>query len=459
MQSAPARANSATWSPGRSIIRWTSSAPPASWTWSAIEAATSGPIVIGGTKWPSITSTWISRAPGGHHLGDLGAEPGEVGGEDRRRHPPSANSRREDPPGDWSVAASIRSTAAASSCRNAGRACPRRRSCGRSSGARRSSGTARRARSAAGSRRSGSGPAAGSGAATARRSRGTPGALQRRAPSEPPAIAQRLPPRRSRAMKKPSVRSRSGRVWRKRGSRREREPGMARAEVVGAQRPIACSERGDPPLVLAHGDRAGRVDERARRAPSAAAAAGQDRRLEPGQPLDQLGRLSPASVGARGERAEIGAGRIHEDAIVAPAEVGARGVRFDHANAARARAARRARAAGAPGPGRARPRRPRPRFAIRAAIAVVLMPGRGAEVEHPLARPRVEQRHHRLRGARLGDELAVLDPPPQRRRRARRGRPAPPAAPAGRRRAGSLDLALRRRRARRSIGSGRPAAR
>src|SRR5688572_9021160 len=38
-------------------------APPASCTWSAIAPAISGPIVIGGTKWPSITSTWISRAP------------------------------------------------------------------------------------------------------------------------------------------------------------------------------------------------------------------------------------------------------------------------------------------------------------------------------------------------------------------------------------------------------------
>ena len=38
-------------------------APPASWTWSAIAPAISGPIVIGGTKWPSMTSTWITRAP------------------------------------------------------------------------------------------------------------------------------------------------------------------------------------------------------------------------------------------------------------------------------------------------------------------------------------------------------------------------------------------------------------
>jgi hypothetical protein len=51
------------WRSGASIIRWTSTNPPASWTWSEIEAATSGPIVIGGTKWPSITSTWMTRAP------------------------------------------------------------------------------------------------------------------------------------------------------------------------------------------------------------------------------------------------------------------------------------------------------------------------------------------------------------------------------------------------------------
>ena len=63
IESAPALANSSMWRSGLSIIRWTSMAPPASWTWSAIEPATSGPIVIGGTKWPSITSTWITLAP------------------------------------------------------------------------------------------------------------------------------------------------------------------------------------------------------------------------------------------------------------------------------------------------------------------------------------------------------------------------------------------------------------
>src|SRR3954470_9035896 len=63
IMSAPAFANSAIWCSGRSIIRCTSRIPPASWTWSASEPTISGPIVIGGTKWPSITSQWMTRAP------------------------------------------------------------------------------------------------------------------------------------------------------------------------------------------------------------------------------------------------------------------------------------------------------------------------------------------------------------------------------------------------------------
>ena len=63
MQSAPAAAKTSTCSAGRSIMRWTSRTPPAACTSSAIDDAISGPIVIGGTKWPSMTSTWITRAP------------------------------------------------------------------------------------------------------------------------------------------------------------------------------------------------------------------------------------------------------------------------------------------------------------------------------------------------------------------------------------------------------------
>ena len=36
---------------------------PAAWTRSASAATISAPNVIGGTKWPSITSTWMTRAP------------------------------------------------------------------------------------------------------------------------------------------------------------------------------------------------------------------------------------------------------------------------------------------------------------------------------------------------------------------------------------------------------------
>src|SRR3954454_5618506 len=44
-------------------MRCTSAKPPASWICPAIASSTSGPIVIGGTKWPSMTSMWMTRAP------------------------------------------------------------------------------------------------------------------------------------------------------------------------------------------------------------------------------------------------------------------------------------------------------------------------------------------------------------------------------------------------------------
>ena len=58
--SAPARTNSATCFSGVSIIRWTSSGR---WVARRIAATTSGPMVMGGTKRPSMTSTWIQSAP------------------------------------------------------------------------------------------------------------------------------------------------------------------------------------------------------------------------------------------------------------------------------------------------------------------------------------------------------------------------------------------------------------
>src|SRR5215213_1780715 len=61
--SAPAAAKSSIRRSGRSTIRCTSSTPPRSWTRSRSASTICAPIEIGGTKWPSITSTWITRAP------------------------------------------------------------------------------------------------------------------------------------------------------------------------------------------------------------------------------------------------------------------------------------------------------------------------------------------------------------------------------------------------------------
>ncbi len=74
---------------GRSIIRWQSRTPPASWTWSAIAETISGPIVIGGTNIAVHDVDVDDPRTGVEHLGDLGAELREVGGEDRRGDPAS----------------------------------------------------------------------------------------------------------------------------------------------------------------------------------------------------------------------------------------------------------------------------------------------------------------------------------------------------------------------------------
>ncbi len=58
--------------------------PPASRTVSASAATTFGPTVIGGTKCPSITSTWITLRARREHFANLLAQASEVGREDRR---------------------------------------------------------------------------------------------------------------------------------------------------------------------------------------------------------------------------------------------------------------------------------------------------------------------------------------------------------------------------------------
>ena len=87
IESAPASANSSIWRSGASIIRWTSTTPPASWTWSAIEPSDQRPDRDRRDE-VAVHHVEVDHPRAGvHHLVDLGAEPGEVGREDRRRDP------------------------------------------------------------------------------------------------------------------------------------------------------------------------------------------------------------------------------------------------------------------------------------------------------------------------------------------------------------------------------------
>ena len=225
-------------------------------------------------------------------------------------------------------------------------------------------------------------------------------------------------------MKKPAVRSRCGSSCRKRPSRRDASRGCAAPRSSALDVRGIARELGGDGLVLAGRDRAGRVDERAARGQRPGRADEQPA-LQRGEPLARLGRLAPARVGARGERPEIGAGRVQEDPIVARAEVGLAPRRRPRPGA-QVDPGAGAELAHLLGPARV--------DLDRDQLAPVLHPGRdrgrldpgpGAEVEHPLARARVEQLDDRLRGARLRDQLAGRRPA---RRPARRPRPTTSAA-------------------------------
>ena len=238
-------------------------------------------------------------------------------------------------------------------------------------------------------------------------------------------------------MKKPSVRSRSGRslqearVVRRRQSagarRRGRSPPSPRVGHRAAPRSV---------LVLAPGDRAGRVDERAARGERPDAprsrmrawtrgaarsissgdlrqrASGPRRRAFPGlSRADPRGRDRSRRRGRARRRR-----RLDHGTPVAPSR--ARSVSASSAGPARVALdgddARR----GCPSGRRSRS---------------VLIPGAGAEVEHPLARLRVEHRDDRLRArATAGRARPVADQRAARRLARRRRRRAPRAGRAAR---------------------------
>ena len=84
IESAPAFANSATWRSGRSIIRWQSSIPPASWTWSRIASTITGADRDRRDE-VAVHHVDVDHARAGlHHGADLLAEARVVGRQDRR---------------------------------------------------------------------------------------------------------------------------------------------------------------------------------------------------------------------------------------------------------------------------------------------------------------------------------------------------------------------------------------
>ena len=349
------------WRSGRSIIRCTSISAPAAWTWSAIASTTSGPIVIGGTKWPSITSTWITVRAGVEHGRDLLGEAAEVGGEDRRGDALEHQIGRR-----------------ASTTGSARRCTARCSTCARSSSARRSSGTPSAARSGAGSSRSGSGPGRLVGRSHGSWQDGQTSTRGRR----------RLMRASSLAMKKPSVRSRCGSVCRVLRHGRMLPDGRVGCPGRRARSPRERPRKPATTLLVLDGrDRAGRVDEGTAGPYSAAAPASRISRLELGQRLRAAG-LAPARVGARGERAEVAARRVDEHAV--ERLVGARlrrRRRCARRRSSRPSARRSARSASA-----------RPAWRSTATISPCvahqrgevggLAAGRGAQVEHALARLR-----------------------------------------------------------------------
>ena len=102
---------------------------------------------------------------------------------------------------------------------------------------------------------------------------------------------------------------------------RGRQIGMELAEGIGDERRVGFEDCGDDFLVLPPRNRAGRIDERAA-GRERSRSASQYASLKIGEARWVLRILSPAGVGTRGERSQVRARRIHENAIVATAEVG-----------------------------------------------------------------------------------------------------------------------------------------
>ena len=242
--------------------------------------------------------------------------------------------------------------------------------------------------------------AAGQVASAAATARGRPG----RRPQVDLGLGHEPARLRSRAMKKPSVPSRWGSVWRCGAQLDAARPGPSRAGRPPRKSGCSARNAATTPSFSLGRDRAGRVDERA------AGAHARPRRRAGSRPGCCASRAGWSAVlrqrasGAAGERAEVRARRVDEHAVVGAGLVlgRRRRRRAPRRSVAPIRCAVRASAAA----------RPRWRSTATTAPAVLhqrrevgrLAAGRRAQVEHALARPRVEQPRDGHRRARLRHE-------------------------------------------------------
>ena len=211
--------------------------------------------------------------------------------------------------------------------------------------------------------------------------------------------------RLSRLMKNPVVRRGRAELQQARSASRrraERRVSRSAADVAAAR----AAPR--PGLVLAARDRAGRVDQRParpqRRAPPRSSAV-----LDLGQALDRPRRLAPARVGARGERAEVRAGRRRARTRSKPA--GSAGSVASPSNTVTLRRPSRVAwaAISAARSGSSSTEITSPRSPIRAAIWPVLIPGPAQRSSTCSPGPRVEHLDHRGGAAALRRQLAGRD--------------------------------------------------
>ena len=194
-----------------------------------------------------------------------------------------------------------------------------------------------------------------------------------------------------------------------------------RASSAGTCRRRLAEQRGDPSSFSRRRDRAGRVDEGAARRQRASRARAGPSSWSAASRSIVCGDLRQRASGREASVPRSEQGGSEEDSIEVRAEIRLGRVGTSNTVTLRsAEAARQSAAISAARRGSGSTETISPLSPMRAAIVAGLDPRAGAEVEHALARLRVEQRDHGLRAAR---SAAPARRSAIRRRPARRSRP------------------------------------